>query len=741
MSRALLITAQLHDGRYHGAGEWLPSPARLFQALVAGAGLSGPLGRKESWALMWLEKRDPPLIGAPVMRDGQSVLFYMPNNDLDAVGGDPRRIAEIRGAKKTVKPRMFDATVPLLYAWSLGEEEESERQSSAICALAERVYQFGRGVDMAWAWGEVLDDEGLEARLASYQGLVYRPSDGGSGRTLACPEQGSLASLEARHAASSQRFKTEGMGKAARQLFSQPPKPRFVQVAYESPPSRRVYELRERSSEASFAVWPLVQASKLVVWLRDGAVGRLRQALPARSADIERVLVGRRPDGANEGPTSARVKIVPLPSIGHHHADRGIRRVLVEVPAGCPLRVDDVHWAFSGLELSDPETGEVLDFILTPSGEESMLAHYGAPDRVRSPVWRTVTPAALPEPARRRRIDPTRVAAEAKDGVERAAEQARAAAAVAQALRHAEVRTRVGVIRVQREPFDAKGERVEAFAPGTRFAKERLWHVEITFNAPIPGPLVIGDGRFLGLGVMAPVQWSQGVHTFVVEGGLAATPQPTEVARALRRAVMARVQEVLGWRATVPTFFSGHERDGSPARTEHGPHLTFVFDPASARLLIIAPHVIDRRAPTLDEVTDLASLDAALTDFRDLRAGSSGRLTLRESSVDADADPLFAASRTWESMTPYQVTRHTKHVGAGEALSADLRAECRRCGLPEPGVTPRGLHGLPGVGLVGAARLTFEVAVKGPIVLGRSRHLGGGLFASQASTLGGASKA
>jgi len=272
----------------------------------------------------------------------------------------------------------------------------------------------------------------------------------------------------------------------------------------------------------------------------------------------------------------------------------------------------------------------------------------------------------------------------------------------------------------------------EAFAPKTRFAKERLWHVEITLNTSIAGPLVIGDGPFLGLGVMAPIQRSQGVHTFAIEGGLSTAPLPTEVARALRRAVMARVQEVLGKRAVLPTFFTGHKHDGSPAGPEDSPHLTFLFDPGLARLLIVAPHVVDGRDPTREEREQLKTLETALTAFRELRAGSAGCLMLRASAFDADADPLFAVSRIWESATPYHVTRHTKEVGAAEALSADLRAECRRRGLPEPRVTPRNLHGLPGIGLVGGARLTFEVAVAGPIVLGRSRHLGGGLFARRA---------
>jgi CRISPR-associated protein Csb2 len=116
-----------------------------------------------------------------------------------------------------------------------------------------------------------------------------------------------------------------------------------------------------------------------------------------------------------------------------------------------------------------------------------------------------VTPAALPESARRRRIDPARKDQEAKAGTERKEEQVRAAAAVCQAFRHAEVRLRPEVIRVQREPFEGNGERAETFAQGTRFSKHRLWHVEVEFRDAVQGPLVIGDGRFLGLGIMTPL--------------------------------------------------------------------------------------------------------------------------------------------------------------------------------------------------------------------------------------------
>lgn len=723
MNHFVTIGVRLHDGRYHGAGEWPPSPARLFQAFVAAASNGRVIDGLDVDALTWLEHREPPIIAAPVTASGQCIEIYVPNNDLDAVKGDPTRIGEIRSAKKIIRPRLFDANIPWLYAWALPADQDNRDQAQAICVLAERLYQFGRGVDMAWAWGEVLDEIEMTARLADYPGVVHRPSIGGDGNTLACPTPGSLKSLKDRHGASSQRFKMVGTGKAVRLLFTQPPKPRFVHVAYESPPSRRVYELRRRSNDASFGVWSLAGASGLVVCLRNGAADRLRRALPDKSSEIERVLVGRKADGADGGPSASRVRIIPLPSAGHQHADHGIRRVLVEVPAGCPLHTKDVNWAFSGLELVDQDSGEVLGLVLTPADDESMLDNYGIGDAAGFRRWRTVTPIAVPGSGRRRRIGP--------GGAERAAEHAAVARSVLQALRHVAVRAPVQDIRVQREPLESRGDRAEAFAPGTRFGKDRLWHVEIEFGAAVTGPLVLGDGRFLGLGVMAPVRRAQGVHAFVIEGGLQGTPLPSEVARALRRAVMARVQAVLGAGTPLPSFFTGHERDGAAAKTEWHPHLTFGFDPSSARLLVIAPHVVDQRGPTSTEVRHLRDLESAMAEFSDLRAGAAGRFKLRTTSVDPNTDPLFAPSQSWDSVTPYQVTRHGKQVGALETLSADVRAECRRRGLPEPQVTPREPLPLPGIGLTGNARLTFEVAVVGPIILGRSRHLGGGLFAGR----------
>ncbi len=728
---ALAIYVRLHDGRYHGRGDWPPSPARLFQALVAGAGLSGPLQEKEREALRWLEALPAPIIAAPrAWQPRRYVLFYMPNNDSDAIAGDPSRMAKIRTATKIFRPYFFDTGIPFVYAWPLGPDPADQQNVETICSLAERLYQLGRGIDMAWAWGETLDDGKLQYLLAAYPGQVLRPSEKGFGSVLqsACP--GTLESLDRRYRAYAERFTYLKDGKKVKVVFRQPPKAQFQLAQYDSPPSRQMYELRDPVEEGVFAYWPLERAHALVVALRDAAVARLKRSMPARAADIDRVLVGRKPDGTNDCPPESRVRIIPLPSIGHVHADREIRRVLVETPPACLLHPTDVQWAFSSLDLIEQDGGEVLATLIR-TDDGSFLSHYGAKNDRAYCLWRSVTPAALPETARRRRIDPARKVQEAKAGSERRSEQERAAAAVSQALRHAQIREGVRAVRVQREPFEAHGRRVEDFAAGTRFEKHRLWHVEIEFPSPVRGPLVIGDGRFLGLGVMAPVIQAGGVYAFEVESGLVGSPHPEDLAKALRRAVMARVQK--HFTEPIAAFFSGHEADGSPQRASGSSHLAFAFDSLRKKLLVIAPHILDRRPPNSDEIGNLAILERALEDLRELRAGKAGLLSLKPAVVDVERDPLFAPSRVWNTLTRYRVTRHVRAGNAQEALARDIHAQLRLRDFPDAEVTCLEYEGISGKGLEGTATLKFKVAVAGPVLLGRSRFLGGGIFVGKDS--------
>jgi len=523
---SLVIQVRLHEGRYHGDGDWPPCPMRLFQALVAGAGLRGPLEDSDRAALHWLEKREPPWIGAPSAKRGQSVKQFMPNNDLDTVGGDAKKIAQVRKATKVAQPWLFDARVPFIYAWRdvAGDDAHAIR----IIELAQGLYRLGRGDDAGWAWSDLLDDE-LTTIFAAYAGDVKRPT-GPSIKTsqVRCPTSGSLDSLERRFTEQAQRFRARP-GAPQKTVVHQASTPMFRLESYDAAPIERTFELRSAQSNQLVA-WPLEHASQLVTAVRDGAVDRLSKTLPARLAEIVGAFIGRRPDGSNALVGSRRVRIVPLPSIGHEHADRAIRRFLVQVPLSCPLTPPDVFWAFSGVHLGAP-----LEATTTETQDDKMLAHYRiAPAVIREPAarqpdaaesepddtedetesdtlgagaqpepdraveaavtWRTITPAVLP-----RLSNAPRRPSEAARDLQRAA--------IAAALRHAGISARVAQLTLQREPFDANGLRAEAFAPNTRFDVSQLWHVELVLEGQVAGPLVIGDGRYLGLGVMAPARW------------------------------------------------------------------------------------------------------------------------------------------------------------------------------------------------------------------------------------------
>ncbi len=719
MRRALLLSIRFHDGRYHGADDWPPAPARLFQALVAGAAKGATLADEDEAALEWLEKLDEaPVIAAPATRKGCSFINYVPNNDLDAVGGDPRRIDKIR-TTKNVRPHIFDAKIPLLFIWTFNGGPFSEAHARTVCTMADRLYQLGRGIDMAWAWAEIFDESEIGDCLARYGGVVHRPSKGIKGTALLCPQKGSLASLKERYNANKTRFTYVKEGRKLQQLFSQSPKPRFAKVAYNVSPRRLLFELRAATGDESFMPWPSARIAQLVVKLRDKAVGRLKDALPEEAGKIGCVLIGR---GATEPDKAARVRILPLPSIGHEHADQAIRRVLVEVPPNCPLRADDIAWAFSGLEETDQSTGEIL-WNLVRTEERGMLDHYGVGNTEQNGfrVWRTITPAALPVMRTGR----------GTNGAKRVAGEAKVARAVRQALRHAGVTAQLASIRVQREPFDRNGAQAEEFAVPDRFAARGLHHVQIAFAQATRGPLVIGNGRYLGLGLMAPQKDALRdmlVFSIAPETNIGSA-NTTPLLRAVRRALMALSRDDNNH---VPRLFSGHEPDSTPARSGGHEHVFLAADDTDGdgridRLVVAAPWACDRTAQGSRE--DRACFDRVVAELAEVRAGRLGVITLGPACVLTAGDPLVGPARVWESRTPY---RPTRHAGRGKELDAvvvcDVMDECKRRGLPKPEAELLELDAGPNGGnLAARVRLRFVVAVEGPLMLGRDSHSGGGL--------------
>ncbi len=709
---SLLFRLNLLHPLWHGAGDWPPSPFRLFQAMVAGA-FGGRWAAEDeetrdqrSAAFCWLERQQPPEIAAPPRSQCRQITSYVPNNDLDAVGGDPRRVKEIP-AEKVIRSVRLESSQTFLYAWHF---ETGEAEAMLLCELVERLHTFGRGVDPAWARGEVMERESAEEVLAAHS-VVARPSVNSDGNLLRCPDEGSLRSLVERHRATTTRLSRDSSSKKT--LFRQPPMPHYRRVGYERASVRLLFEIRRSDDLNRFVPVAQVKASLLTTTVRDEATKRLSNATEKYATLAERFVSGR---DAGAADLDRRVRIVPLPTIGHPQASPSIRRVVVEVPPECPLNRQDVEWAFLGLMLpNEAGSAPAAPAMLVPALSEDMLRYYGFGREFRR--WRSVTPVALPAAHGRPRT-----------GGERFISETEATSAVVNAVRHAGLDTVVASVRMQREPFHAKGAPADAFE-SSRFAG-KLRHVEVAFQSPVRGPLVIGDGRFVGLGLMRPVlDRPPGVHVFRLTPGIAASGW-TGVARALRRAVMARAQPLYA-RKPLPMFFHGHENDGSPARSGNHKHLFFAGWSSEGgsdvdRVAVIAPGLCDHSIHGREHWDDLSQ---AVDGLQVLRCGRDGVLTLSPTPVQSD-DVYLGCGRAWTSVTGYRLTRHPKrNQHFGSFVEADVRAECARRGFSVPeSVEVLGTCAGSQDGLSVRVTINFGGSLCGPVLLGRGSHMGDGLF-------------
>ena len=748
------IEVRFLNGRYHGRDgdarpEWPPTPLRLFQAITAGA-LSGRWAVEDceasEAALRWLEQLgSPEVILAPKAEGLSPYRIAVPNNQADRHLAALRKGAHLdrllAGDKelKVVWPRTV-GRAPLIYAWEI--TEASRDKAEAARTVVRRLIVLGTGLDHA-----VADIRIVPSRPAATNGIIAWPS-------AASPCKGTLDSLIGLHKVKLERLKTGSLSENLPPVRHRPAQPLARNDAH------LVFALRTPVSEndASRPIAPeaaAVLAHAIRLSLAESLVKALRER-PERAPEtspeeIERLVIGR---GAGASDTVRRLRVSPLPSIGHDHSDGLLRRALVSVPAGFPLRPESIRRALNNREIHvGLSPSRALDVRLAPVDdddmrEQAMLARFIGPAR----VWRSVSPVLLPGRAARWRASESG-ADEARLRVD---EKRRRDEGILleRALKHAGL-GKITDFHLRREPFGPHHPRADAKwrLPASADDSRQVWlsgrprlHVEITFPGPVAGPLVIGDGRWLGLGLMAPVREEPpAVHLFSIDPADAPAIAACEaLTRALRNAVMARVDDE--WRGgrrgrrnePLPLFFTGHEPDGKPANSGRHEHLFFLANDMDGdgkidRLAVVAPHLADHTvAYSPDRRSDMRDhlhiLDRALNDFTKLRAGRAGAPRLTRVNEPDGNDPLFGRARTWVSRTSYRPTRHPKGRDINQAAADDLANECARRGLPRPEVeiiqSKIGRRG----GLAVRARLHFKIAIAGPLLLGRESHFGAGLF-------------
>lgn len=496
--------------------EWPPSPLRLFQAMVAGAAArwAGENGSGRAAltadapvaALKWLEclcENAAPTIIAPRVVTGQAVPRYVPNNSADLVAaqwarGDTLATFEDR-TKKVFRPTHLLDGSTVHYLWLLTDDQRREavRHEGTLAAAARCIVALGWGIDAAIGDARLIDDAGA----AALPGELWEPARPGT-PGLRLPVRGTLDALIARHATFLDRLK-DGVFHPVAPLRA------FTTAAYrrasDLPPRPfAAFVLRPFDSDTGYAAFPAARANHVAAMLRHAACVAAKADLDHRPGAWRtnewalRFVAGHGPSGTakrrSKDDSHPRFSYLPLPSIGHTHADGMIRRVIIAEPFGGDGR--SVRWVsqrLAGVVLHDEDRGPVarLEPVEPDEAEFSRVFRlYAARSTEESrTAWASVTPVILPG------YDDNTIAKRER--------------LLLECLRHAGIDPAAVVwLESRRAAWQphvggALPQSLAAFKRPDYLAHLPAIHVRLQFASPISGPLTLGAGRHCGLGVCA----------------------------------------------------------------------------------------------------------------------------------------------------------------------------------------------------------------------------------------------
>ena len=463
----LRVTVDWLDRSYHGA-EWPPSPLRLYQAMIAGYAVHRRGDRALEAAMRHFETLPSPTIHAPEVEDRAPVTSAVPNNDGDRASelwakGD--RLRARAKARKLVtfrvrRPRSFDGAVT--YQWDA--DTETERHLGALKEIVESVSAVGHGIDSAVARLELAD------RPASPPGVAYTSAPTGRHR-LSVPYPGAFDVLEERYRQFRGRIGPDGGVAGA-------PEPDHRQESYMSerdlPPIRReAFALKDMDERPlSFEGTRTMAVAAMV---RHAVGGAAQRAGLAEKTISE--LMGH---GGER-----RIRVHPLPNVGHEHADGRIRRVMLTAPES--VEEDDwlgVQHRLIGAELTPEGQTEPIGMLTPVAGRDGVLAGYCGEAR----AWTTATPVVLwGYDHRRGRPRPER--------------------SVRRLLR----RAGIPEVMLESATMEPAGRLCGSTMPARydrprHLAEYPCQHMSIRWGVPVTGPVFLGAGTGYGLGLFLPME-------------------------------------------------------------------------------------------------------------------------------------------------------------------------------------------------------------------------------------------
>jgi len=476
----LCITVRWLDDRYHGQlgrdgpREWPPSPFRLFQALVAGAGRRGELDGETGKSLEWLESLGHPVIMAPRTQAGQVITRFVPNNDGDKV---PDRQNRLTG--KTSCPTIMLNQPEVHYIWSVQGDCPELR---GLIAASRWLTCLGWGIDMAYGDAQLLDDEQID-RLNGVRWLPMADTFREEG-LLRVPKDRSMSDLRRAHASALNRIEPgKPLGTVHKpQIFD-----RIFYAEAERPLGRPGVVFALRTNDDDVYRYPHAKLIHVAGMTRSAAI-KMMQAYPpedlGKPADawIEVFVAGHRPEGAD---IHKQFSYIPLPSIGHERADAMIRRVMIVAPFGHELHLHHLANQLDGEQLKPEGGGDGP--VLYRLRRDGVTQRYFGPSK----LWASVTPIILPGHDDHKPDKTIKLIRRAlrQSGIDQPCQFTWGAIPN---FAHC----------LTAHKYDRNGRSTGYHRPRHLEALTAV-HVRVRFEHPVAGPLTIGAGRHCGLGVLA----------------------------------------------------------------------------------------------------------------------------------------------------------------------------------------------------------------------------------------------
>jgi CRISPR-associated protein Csb2 len=458
--------------------DWPPQPDRIFSALVATWALRGQEARETS-ALQWLERLPPPRIEASETEPRTSAMAFVPPNDPSTA--KQKNARGVFPAFRRRQPRRFPASRPHASVLRLMWDEVADTGDNldALDRLARDTAYVGHSTSLTRCRFYVDPHAPENGARMSPQRRVY---------------EGRLDELQRAFAGG--RRSLSGA--------------RVVRPSEAPRPRTNTFGERWLLLEHIDGRMPDLRASAIVArTIRDVLLSAYARS--GLGEEVPEVVSGHRADGT---PTdSPHLAIVPLAFAGFPHADGHVMGFAVVPPhASSILDDDDFRRALRAVAPVDEDRGRRVLPVISKRGTSEDRAFSLALSPTFEPPRRSLDPALYTRSAR---VFAT-VTPLVLDRHLKARDHARQAEVE---LQIAAACRRIGLPEPEVVVADKHStvEGVPAAYPSSKspawmrwllppsLATRQLTHAVVRFTMPVEGPLILGAGRYFGLGLCRPL--------------------------------------------------------------------------------------------------------------------------------------------------------------------------------------------------------------------------------------------